>query len=191
MRYYAGTLFVQHAAQHKFKSFDEFVSSLPKASLSEWQNIGGQLVRSEDLEKTLANIKVGKVKTWEDIHNFYSTQAEKYNKEKLSHALAALKKVAGLTVSRSRVDDVRQLLQESIKTRQWMVDNIFQSREKDYTNPFRSMVYTNEEEMNKVVGSLDDNPFIQQEQAVLGQYKRQVNKLLKSFTSATKAPAKI
>ncbi len=191
VRYYAGTLFVQHASQHKFKSFDEFVSSLPKASLSEWQNIGGQLVRSEDLEKTLANIKAGKVKTWEDIHNFYSTQAEKYNKEKLSHALAALKKVAGLTVSRSRVDDVRQLLQDSIKTRQWMVDNIFQSREKDYTNPFRSMVYSNEEEMNKVVGSLDDNPFIQQEEAALGQYKRQVNKLLKSFTSAKNASARV
>ena len=62
-----------------------------------------------------------------------------------------------------------------------MVDNIYNSREKDYTNPFRMMVYGNEKEMNKVVGSLDDNPFILQEQEALKTYKRKVNKIIKDF----------
>jgi hypothetical protein len=62
-----------------------------------------------------------------------------------------------------------------------MVDNIFNSREKDYTNPFRMMVYENETEMDKVVGSLNDNPFILQEQQALSSYKRKVNKIIKDF----------
>ena len=59
-----------------------------------------------------------------------------------------------------------------------MVENIYKSREKDYLNPFRLMVYGNEKEMDKVVGSLHDNPFILHEQASLDRYKKRVAKIV-------------
>ena len=43
------------------------------------------------------------------------------------------------------------------------------------------MVYENEKEMDKVVGSLDDNPFILQEKERLAVYKRKVNKIVKDL----------
>ena len=62
-----------------------------------------------------------------------------------------------------------------------MVEQIYQSREKDYTNPFRQMVYGNTREMEKVVGSLAENPFIQQEKEELSRYKRSVNVIIKKL----------
>ena len=71
-----------------------------------------------------------------------------------------------------------------------MVEHIYKSREKDYLNPFRLMVYGNEKEMDKVVGSLADNPFILQEQSSFDRYKKQVSKILKSFGLAGKSTVK-
>ena len=41
-----------------------------------------------------------------------------------------------------------------------MTMNIQESRKKDYTNPFRKMVYDSEKEMQEVIGKLKDNEFI-------------------------------
>ena len=181
VRYYAGTLLTEYILENKIKTTGDLVASLPRPILSGWENVGGQLIRADELEKALQRIRSGKVKTWEDIHGLYAAQSEKYSREKLSHALAAVKKVSGYTLSNSKTSGLKELLQDSITTKQWMVDNIYNSREKDYTNPFRKMVYGNEKEMNKVVGSLDDNPFILQEQEALKSYKRKVNKIIKDF----------
>jgi hypothetical protein len=181
VKYYAGALITAFISNNRITSIDDLIISLPKPILSEWQNVGGQLIRTEELDKVLNNVRSGKIKSWDEIHQLYLTQSEKYPTEKLSHALAALKKVSGISISKSKTHTLKELLQNSVTTRQWMVDNIFNSREKDYTNPFRMMVYENETEMDKVVGSLNDNPFILQEQHALSSYKRKVNKIIKDF----------
>jgi hypothetical protein len=55
-----------------------------------------------------------------------------------------------------------------------MTESIFTSRAKDYTNPYRQMVYDNLEEMNKVVGKLEDNSFINDQQQALDVFKEKV-----------------
>jgi hypothetical protein len=181
VKYYAGALVTAFISNNRITSIDDLISSLPKPILSEWQNVGGQLIRTEELDKTLNNVRSGKIKSWDEIHQLYLSHSEKYPTEKLSHALAALKKVSAISISKSKTLTLKELLQNSVNTRQWMVDNIFNSREKDYTNPFRMMVYENETEMDKVIGSLNDNPFILQEQQALSSYKRKVNKIIKDF----------
>ncbi|HQW93921.1 MAG TPA: hypothetical protein PKY28_12520, partial [Ferruginibacter sp.] len=56
----------------------------------------------------------------------------------------------------------------------WMCKGIFDSRAKDYSNPFRKMVYDTTEEMDNVLGRLEDNSFIQQQLADLELMKKQV-----------------
>ena len=41
-----------------------------------------------------------------------------------------------------------------------MFEGIYESRAKDYQNKFKKMVYDNDEEMEEVVGSIEDNAFI-------------------------------
>jgi hypothetical protein len=185
IKFYAGSLLADFIVKNEIKSFGDAVAALPKPVLSEWQNVGGQLIKSDQLQKALQHVKSGRFKSWKHLHDFYKAQSDKYPADKLSHALAALKKTHGITIGRAKQHELESLLQESVKTKQWMVDNIFRSREKDYTNAFRKMVYGNQSEMNKVVGALADNPFILQEKENLERYKKTISKILRSFTRTT------
>jgi hypothetical protein len=181
VNYYAATLLTNFITANKINSFDELLNELPsRAPLAEWENAGGQLIRKAELEKMQKQIVSGKIKSWDDIHDFYIRQAENYASEKLAHALAAVKKVSGFAPDKT-YPVLKNLLEESIITKKWMVDNIYNSREKDYSNPFRLMVYENAEEMDKVVGSLEDNPFILQEKQAFNNYKKAVTKVIKTM----------
>jgi hypothetical protein len=180
--FYAAEHLLKHIKEHKITSYPELVDSLPRRTvLSEWKNIGGQLIRTEEIEKLHQQLKSGRIKSWSEVHEFYFRQAEKYPEEKLSHALAALKKVHGLSLSDKNSKNFSQLIESSVSTKQWMADGIYHSREKDYQNAFREMVYENAEEMITVVGRLDDNPFILQERDRAAQYRRSVNAIVKKF----------
>jgi hypothetical protein len=52
---------------------------------------------------------------------------------------------------------------------------------KDYDNPFRKMMYETEAEMESVLGSIDDNNFIKQEQEEANYFIEKVNKMVSLF----------
>jgi hypothetical protein len=64
-----------------------------------------------------------------------------------------------------------------------ITQKIKSSRAKDYTNPFRKMVYQNQAEMDAIVGDLNDNSFIAKQNAD----QKQLNKLIIEFKQALKA----
>jgi hypothetical protein len=47
-----------------------------------------------------------------------------------------------------------------METRRWITEQVYITRAKDFKDPFRVVTYRNREEMDKVVGTLEDNPFI-------------------------------
>jgi hypothetical protein len=129
----------------------------------------------------IGEIHTGKVRTWGEVHDFYRRQAEQYPADKLHHALGALRQITGATLRKRGPEAFAALLRQAITTRDWMTREIYASREKDYTNPFRKMVYESTEEMDAVVGRLEDNSFIKQEKEAAGKYRRDVNKILRKF----------
>lgn len=166
----------------QFKQLDELISSIPaKPELTSWMNIGGQLIQRAAIHKLVTQIQQGKVKSWEQVHAFYKDQAEKYPLEKFQHAMAALLTVYGVHLKKAKPETVKQLLQQALTVKTWMVEGIYNSRAKDYKNPFRKMVYETTAEMNKVIGKLEDNSFIKQERATLDEYKRTITTLSKKF----------
>ena len=58
-----------------------------------------------------------------------------------------------------------------------ITDRIKATRAKDYSNQFRKMVYLNDDEMNVVIGKLDDNSFINTQQTQLNQIIENINTL--------------
>jgi len=75
-----------------------------------------------------------------------------------------------------------QLLQQAGATKEWMVNGIYESRAKDYSNPFRKMLYDTEKEMEKVTGALKDNSFIKEQQAAATIYREKINSLILRFS---------
>lgn len=160
-------------------SYTRFKNKLPDyGKIEEWSNVGGQLVPTEDLNKLLKDITSGKINSWDDIHNFYVYQADKYPEEKLRHALSVLKNIIGIDLKKAGKDVFEQILEDGLKIKAEVVENIYRSRAKDYTNPFRASVYENREEMEVVTGSLEHNEFILMEKKKLEQCKRRVRKIL-------------
>ena len=72
-------------------------------------------------------------------------------------------------------------MQQALDTKEWMCKGIFDSRAKDYSSPFRKMVYDTNEEMNKVMGRLEDNSFIQQQLADFEEMRKQVKVVVKKL----------
>jgi Domain of unknown function (DUF4954) len=180
--YHAATQLLAHIRKEKIASFDDLLKSLPpNPSFTPWTNVGGQLIRRSELDKLIAQIHSGKVRTWGQIHEFYRRQAEGYPADKLHHALAALREITGATLRKTGPAGFAALLRRAIATRDWMTAEIYATREKDYSNPFRKMVYESTEEMDAVIGRLEDNSFIKQEKEAAGKYRREANKILKKF----------
>jgi hypothetical protein len=180
--YHAATQLLSHIQKGKIASFDELIRSLP-ASLpyTPWVNVGGQLIRKPELDKLIQQIHSGKVRTWGEIHQFYRRQAEQYPADKLHHSLAALRQVTGATLRKSGPNGLAALLRDAIATRDWIAKEIYTTREKDYSNPFRKMVYDSTEEMNAVVGRLEDNSFIRQEKEAAKKFRKETEKVLRQF----------
>ncbi|MDB5280749.1 MAG: hypothetical protein JWR61_5704 [Ferruginibacter sp.] len=183
IRYYGTMQLLNHFLTNKFRSFDEFKKTLSaKIQRSTWLNIGGQLIQQTEMETLKRNIKSGKVKSWEEVHHFYLTEGVNYQRDKMYHAYTSLLEIRSITPRQFTADYFINLLQQAVETKTWMCKEIYESRAKDYTNPFRKMVYETTEEMNKVVGSLEDNSFIQQQAGKLDEFK----KLVKSVTKKLK-----
>lgn len=178
VRYYGTIELINHMLKNKFASFDELKKSVSaKIQRSNWLNIGGQLIQQPEVEKLKANIRSGKITGWDELHNFYRQQGTAYQQDKLNHAYTSLLEILNITPRQFTPVLFKQLMQQAVDSREWMCKGIFDSRAKDYSNPFRKMVYNNRDEMDKVIGKLEDNSFIQNQLAELDELKKQVKSL--------------
>jgi len=132
-----------------------------------------------DVDKLKNDIKRNKINSWSHVHDYYRQKGADYEKDKLVHAYTSLLEIVNITSKQFTQDAFISLLEKSIATRIWMGKEIYTSRAKDYTNPFRKMVYDSNDEMNAVVGRLEDNQFIQDQLAETDKYKKLVKGIIK------------
>ena len=183
IQYYAVSQMLLHIRTNKFTDFGAFKKTLAtKIMRSQWMNIGSQLIKKSSVQKLLDGIKTGKIKSWDEVHDVYAAEGNKYADDKLQHAFTALLEILNITSKQFTPAVFKTLLLQAIETRSWMCKGIYDAREKDYTNPFRKMVYETNEEMNNVIGSLEDNSFIQGQLELLDQMKKEVKQVIKKWT---------
>jgi hypothetical protein len=132
--------------------------------LESWINVGGQLIPEPEVERLKTSVKDGTFTGWPDVHHFYTELGNRYNTLKQQHAFATLEKITGISLRKITASQLHGLLTEYVKLEQWVAACIYDTREKDYTNSFRSMMYDTMEQMEAVVGKLEDNSFIHKTQ---------------------------
>lgn len=179
--YYAMDQLLQFIVGNEIKNFAALTDQLPKKQKrGNWINIGGQLVEEMAYTQLKQKITTNKIKSWDAIHGWYQSQGEAYSKQKLTHALASFFEITG--EKQLTKENFKTALQQYLNLKKWMVQGINESRAKDYTNPFRKMVYETEEEMETVTGKLSENSFILQQEEELKATTTTVKKLMKQFT---------
>jgi cell fate (sporulation/competence/biofilm development) regulator YmcA (YheA/YmcA/DUF963 family) len=123
----------------------------------------------------------GKIKSWDEVHSYYKINSQIYPEQKLQHSFASLLEILQLKPADFDKKVFKELIKQAVATREWMVKGIFDSRAKDYHNPFRKMVYDNRKQMETVIGKLDDNIFIKKKIAEMKIYRERAKELLKKF----------
>ncbi|MGE5519536.1 MAG: DUF4954 family protein [Candidatus Dadabacteria bacterium] len=178
--YYGVEQLLNFIGSHAIESFSQLMEALPAAPVRlQWKNIGGQLMPAASVETLIQRIKSGEIDNWDNVHEFYQQNGIIYLDQKLQHAYASLLQV--LNTRELTPVTFKDLLHQLVETKEWLYDNIYTSRAKDYQNEFRTMMYDNDQEMEAVVGPLDENVFILQQKAELEELKQKVNHILKSF----------
>lgn len=180
--YHAAVQLASFIRSQKIGSYEDLLERVPSTlPFQPWVNVGGQLIRESELQKLIRQMHAGRIKTWVQVHQFYTQQGASYAQDKLLHALAALKQIRGISLRRSGKQGLKELLEKSVSTKEWMTEGIYTSRAKDYTNPFRQMVYSSDEEMKAVIGPLSSNGFIRQEKEALKNYRKEVEAVIRKF----------
>ncbi|RLW68312.1 MAG: hypothetical protein B6D68_03900, partial [spirochete symbiont of Stewartia floridana] len=129
--------------------------SSPHSAVSDpWENVGGQLIRKSRLEEIKKRIKAGEISDWNTMHTSYAREADIYPDECCKHAVQVLRECAPMHFSPER------LIAEALETAKFIYDGIIRSRQKDYENKFRNMVYDTAQERDAVLGTIEDDKYI-------------------------------
>jgi len=169
--YYGINYLLNWINTNAINSVSDLKKSLSNFERKQWINVGGQLMEKTTVDNLLQQIKSGKINSWEQVHQFYEKQGNQYKIEKTKHALAALTELYQINWQTINETFIQKLFEEVLSTKSWITEQIFLSREKDYTNPYRKMVYDSDAEMDAVMGKLADNSFIKQQNNELKTFK--------------------
>ena len=160
LHYYAVKNLLDYLQDNPDATLKTMCNDLGTERQRRWINLGGQLVRGDDFDQLVADIKSGKIEDWNQLHQRYDQLWEKYRRDKQAHALATLLSLLGVEKLTNQV--WQGALDEAMKIQQYICDQTYASRKKDYDNPFRKMVYDTVEEMEAVIGTIEDNSFVKQ-----------------------------
>lgn len=149
---------------------------------AEWLNIGSQLMPSADVAVLKSKIKNKEINSWDELHETYYKQGEKYNTQKLHHALASLIEIEGINSANISTERLQYWLEKSMQIASAISDKINNSRKKDYINTFRKIVYDSETEMDNVLGKFDDNSFVKQQRKEFYTFKARVENIKSKFS---------
>lgn len=184
IRYYAATHIISFLEEAPFNALKTYLSAVPRER-DMFESIGGQLVPEEKLDALLGDIRSRKVLSWKEAHSRYHTWSDAYPDDKLKHAMTSLMEVTGKDILTWDEKFISELVEDALETRRWIFSEIEGSRAKDYKNPFRQMVYESYEEMEEVMGALEENDFINKERIALERFEQSVKKITASLLEHT------
>lgn len=181
--YGVGHILDKMLSSEEFVGADFFNTISFNSKREDWVNLGGQLIPKAELETLLHKIHVGKIKSWENVHSFYSDAASDYSEHVLSHAVASIMELEGIKKRSFTAPRLIELLTKFLEINEIIFNGIIQTREKDMNNPFRKMIYENDLEQEKVLGKLSDNSFIKEKSAERKQLISKLNLVQRQLTA--------
>jgi len=172
--YYAVQNLMEYMEQRPEATFESLSRELGGQRESLWVNLGGQLMPAADADKIRADIGAGKLDGWQKIHNRYNEIWQQYPLAKQRHAFAVLNEICQSNLDKQQWS---VMLDEAVRIQQYVCDQVYQSRKKDYDNPFRQATYRNMEEMTAAIGTIEDNSFVKQVRAETEEFKKKTEQI--------------
>ena len=149
---------------------------------TEWENVGGQIIPSEKIKELFEAIKNGTVNNWESVHQFYKFCECAYEQYKVRYALYLLEQLYSRPIEEFSVDLYRNITDDVSIVAYDIFNASLKSREKDYKDYYRSMVYHSENELNAVIGPLEDNSFLRQLRSDTEEFTKKIREIFVGLT---------
>ncbi len=150
--YYINRTILQYCEKNS-KSVQTLFNKYTSKKIPQWVNMGGQLITQSEMTGLIESVKNGELDSWESIHTRYTTFTQNYEENKIIHSVAMYHHMFG----KKSLSSYKESFHETCR---FIYNGTFSSREKDYKNVFRQCTYDTKEEMEQVVGKLEDNSFI-------------------------------
>ncbi|MBK7212724.1 MAG: DUF4954 family protein [Bacteroidales bacterium] len=177
---YAVEALLNHKKYHPDYSFKQLADDFKTAEKrEEYVNVGGQLMKISSLQLLRSRISSYEIIDWEAVYQFYHTEADQYTADKFKHAITSLKEVLPDASDKASFS---KIIGNYLIVKQKYAKSIEDSRKKDYSNPFRKMVYENAEEMDAVIGKLGKNSFIRLQKQELEKFSEEAKALASSWS---------
>ena len=164
--------YLENNPKENFASMSKLLESRRQR---EWVNMGGQLMMMTDLDRLRDDIREGKLDSWDAIHKRYNDIWKRYPVDKLRHAYLSLRFV--LHAKKITPQMWMDVLEKEKKNQQYIADQVYASRLKDYKNPFRCATYRNQEEMMAAIGPIEDNSFVKQMREETAKNLKRIEKI--------------
>lgn len=158
LHHYAATNLITYLERHPEVRYQQMCANLSGERTTDWENLGGQLVPGREVDRLREDVASGAISSWDDLHRRYDELWDDYPLEKQRHAYAVFTLLAGERTP--SVEFWHRFIDRALKIQELRRDRVYESRKKDYENPFRHATYRNEEEMVAAMGTIEENSFI-------------------------------
>ncbi len=160
LHYYAVNNLLAYMKANASADLQTMCRALSGPRQTRWINLGGQLAPQGDVHRLIEDIKSGKLANWNGVHAAYDTLWNQYALAKQRHAYATLLELLG--TNNLDAQAWRTALDQATVTQQFVADQVYSTRKKDYDNAFRKITFADAAEMDAVMGRPEDNSFVKQ-----------------------------
>src|SRR5574344_2093532 len=181
LKYFAvGSLIDWCAAHGKESLTQEDLLEIEKGTLyTSWMNAGGQIIPSGRIDEMFADVKQGKIVNWQQVHEFYDKCDKEYIEYKASYALYILELLYSRPLKEFTPHLFFDITQDVAVVSVNMLESSITSREKDYTDFFRSVTFRNADEQEAVLGTMRDNSFLSELRVTTDEFNTNLEKVFK------------
>jgi hypothetical protein len=162
IRHYCAKNILPYMKENGLKNIKELIASTGQFDNhgnddgDRWTDCGGMIIRERSLAGIINSIKSGEANAWQGVHALFDAHAAAYGVEKVKHAVRSAAKLENIGVNELTEKHFAAFLESVPKDCAEIAARTACSRSKDYENPFRAAAYRSKEEMNNVLGTVED-----------------------------------
>ncbi|MCR5723834.1 MAG: DUF4954 family protein [Treponema sp.] len=179
LKYFAVSCLVDYCKVRHIPSLShaelERIQSMPL--YTNWANVGGQIIPQKKVDELLSLIKTGAIENWAQVHAFYDEEQQMYTTYKTAYALHVLEYLYSKPINEFEPEVFTDILNDVTLASDEMYTSAFSSREKDFSDYFRSITFRNTDEMKAVLGTIEDNEFLKEFKPLTSQFDARIKKI--------------
>ncbi|NND33564.1 MAG: DUF4954 family protein [Saprospiraceae bacterium] len=181
VHFYCVRLLINYATSNGIPDFDELSVRCGRGGRQGWLNVGGQLMPKHKIEQLIQKIQSREIESWKAIHAYYHKIHSHSEEDQAIHAFNALPDLYDMKQSNFDKELWHQWLEKSVTISRTMVHRTKESRKKDFTNKFKRITYDTPEEMQAVLGTIDENKYIAQVTAEAQAFEKKVMEVIDTW----------